>query len=245
MRDLTIRHIGMALTAAWLVGHGVALAQDPASHRDAYVVARVRMVAEQIESRGITDLRVLEAMRQVPRHVFVLPDYAPRAYTDQPLPIAAGQTISQPYIVALMSELAEIQPGDRVLEIGTGSGYQAAVLASLTDEVYSIEIIEELAKSAEQTLAGLGIVVQIRAGDGFFGWPEAAPFDAILVTAAASRLPERLVDQLAEGGRLVIPLGETFQELYVFRKVDGVVTQARVIPVRFVPMTGAIESGDR
>jgi len=213
-----------------------------------YAVARERMVAEQIASgphrRPVTEPRVLEAMRRVPRHAFVLPEYAHLAYTDQPLPIGEGQTISQPYIVALMTELAEVRPGDRVLEIGTGSGYQAAVLATLTDEVYSIEIIEALARRADETLATLGYAVHVRVGDGFFGWPEAAPFDAILVTASALRVPERLADQLAEGGRLVIPLGDLFQELYVFRKISGSLVEERVIPVRFVPMTGAIESAD-
>ena len=212
---------------------------------DEWTPHRYEMVLEQIQSRGILDPRVLAAMRTVPSPHFVPDSLEGLSYQDRPLPIGEGQTISQPYIVALMTELAQIQPGEKVLEIGTGSGYQAAVLALLTDAVYSIEIIEELAKSAEQTLAGLGVAVQIRTGDGFFGWPEVGPFEAILVTAAAPRLPQQLVDQLAEGGRLVIPLGAAFQELYVFRKADGAVTQERVIPVRFVPMTGAIESGDR
>lgn len=242
----TARRVRLALALAWALGPGGAVAQEPAP--DAYAAARERMVAEQIASgaqrRPVTDPRVLDAMRRVPRHAFVLPEYSHLAYTDQPLPIEAGQTISQPYIVALMTELAEVRSGDRVLEIGTGSGYQAAVLASLTDEVYSIEIIEALARRAEATLKALGYTVHVRAGDGFFGWPEAAPFDAILVTAAAPRLPQRLIDQLAEGGRLVIPLGEVFQELAVFRKTEGSLVEERVIPVRFVPMTGAIESAD-
>jgi protein-L-isoaspartate(D-aspartate) O-methyltransferase len=221
-----------------------AIAQERPAEVDAYAPDREQMVAEQIESRGISDPRVLAALRRVPRHEFVLPEARHLAYTDQPLPIGAGQTISQPYIVALMTELADIEPGDRILEIGTGSGYQAAVLAELTDAVYSIEILDELAHTAERTLARLGYAVQVRLGDGFFGWPEAGPFDAILVTAAAPRVPERLIEQLADGGRIVIPLGTSLQELFVFSKAGGAVTQERVIPVRFVPMTGAITSGE-
>jgi protein-L-isoaspartate(D-aspartate) O-methyltransferase len=238
--------IGLALALACLFGRGSAVAQDQDRLKDAYTAARERMVTEQIASgvhgRAVTDPRVLGAMRRVPRHAFVLPDYRHLAYSDQPLPVAAGQTISQPFIVALMTELAEVRSGDRVLEIGTGSGYQAAVLASMTDAVYSIEIIEGLARSAERTLSTLGYKVHIRVGDGFFGWPEAAPFDAILVTAAAPRVPQPLIDQLAAGGRLVIPLGDVIQELYVFRKTNDTLAQERVIPVRFVPMTGFIES---
>ena len=240
------RRVAVALVLVWSAAPRSAIAQ--ALDKDGDALARERMVAEQIASGAhrppVTDPRVLDAMRRVPRHDFVPPGYAHLAYTDQPLPIGEDQTISQPYIVALMTDLAEVRPGDRVLEIGTGSGYQAAVLASLTDDVYSIEILEALALRAEETLATLGYAVHIRVGDGFFGWPEAAPFDAILVTAAAPRVPQPLADQLAVGGRLVIPLGEAFQELAVFRKAeDGSLVEARIIPVRFVPMTGAIESG--
>jgi protein-L-isoaspartate(D-aspartate) O-methyltransferase len=255
----------MALAVAGAVAAGLLadVRAQAASRQEAaaaYAEERARMVAEQIEARGIEDPSVLEAMRRVPRHAFVQPGSERLAYTDQPLPISAGQTISQPYIVALMTTLAEVRPGDRVLEIGTGSGYQAAVLAQLTGQVYSIEIIEELAVRADETLRALGADVQVRVGDGFYGWPEAAPFDAILVTAAAPRVPERLLAQLATGGRLVIPLEQEAQahpadplpdlpwlrpaqELAVFRKAaDGTIAQERIIPVRFVPMTGAVES---
>jgi len=211
----------------------------------AHAASRERMVQEQIAAGAfrppVTDPRVLDAMRRVPRHRFVPTGLAHLAYTDQPLPIGEGQTISQPYIVALMTELAQVHSGDRVLEIGTGSGYQAAVLASLTDEVYSIEILEPLARRADETLQALGFAVHVRVGDGFFGWPEAAPFDAILVTAAAPHVPQPLIDQLAEGGHIVIPLGEAAQELAVFRKAEGRLVEERVIPVRFVPMTGAVD----
>jgi protein-L-isoaspartate(D-aspartate) O-methyltransferase len=245
-----MRIVFAALTAL-LLGGGQASGQGPAAAEreeqddDAYAARREQMVKEQIASgahgRLVQDSLVLSAMRRVPRHAFVPAEYAHLAYTDQPLPIAAGQTISQPFIVALMTELAQVHPGARVLEIGTGSGYQAAVLAEITDAVYSIEIIEELARSAQRTLRKLGYGVHVRVGDGFFGWPEEVPFDAILVTAAAPRVPDPLVAQLAEGGRLVIPIGETFQELYVFRKSKGKLTRDAVIPVRFVPMTGQIQ----
>lgn len=213
---------------------------------DVDVVQRARMVDEQLRSsvdgrRPIRDAKVLEAMRTVPRHAFVPMEYRDLAYTDQPLPIGSGQTISQPYIVALMTELADLQPGEKVLEIGTGSGYQAAILASITDAVYSIEIIDELARHAQATLQQLGYAVQVRTGDGYLGWPEAAPFDAILVTAAAPHLPQALVEQLALEGRLIIPLGETFQQLFVFQKTPEGLRREAVIPVRFVPMTGLVQ----
>ncbi|MBI3087527.1 MAG: protein-L-isoaspartate(D-aspartate) O-methyltransferase [Candidatus Omnitrophica bacterium] len=205
------------------------------------------MIQEQIASGAdgrlpVRDSRVLAAMRQVPRHLFVPAEVRHLAYTDQPLPIGEGQTISQPYIVALMTELAQLEPGEKALEIGTGSGYQAAVLAAITEEVYSIEILEPLARRAEQTLRDAGVTsVRIRAGDGYLGWPEAAPFDAILVTAAAPRVPQPLVDQLAMNGRLVLPLGELFQELIVLTRTPAGVQEERVIPVRFVPMVGQVQ----
>lgn len=212
---------------------------------DPYAAWREQMVREQIASGmhgfAVRDPLVLKAMRRVPRHAFVLPAYRHLAYLDSPLPIAAGQTISQPFIVALMTELAAISPGERVLEIGTGSGYQAAVLASITRPVYSIEIIDELATQAQKTLQSLGYDVQVRVGDGYLGWPEAAPFDAILVTAAAPYVPQPLVDQLAVGGRLVIPLGEDAQTLHVFHRSEAGLTPEAVIPVQFVPMTGLIQ----
>ena len=190
----------------------------------------------------IQDAEVLSAMRAVPRHRFVPEHIRIWAYADGPLPIGEGQTISQPYIVALMTELAQVQRGENVLEIGTGSGYQAAVLAQLTDRVFSIEILEPLARQAEQTLRSLGLtMVRIRVGDGYLGWPEEAPFDAIIVTAAPPRIPQPLVKQLAIGGRLVAPVGEGYQELVVVTKTSEGLQQETIIPVRFVPMVGAAQ----
>jgi protein-L-isoaspartate(D-aspartate) O-methyltransferase len=198
------------------------------------------MVRRQIEARGVRDPRVLEAMRKVPRHRFMPESQRAHAYDDRPLPIAQGQTISQPYIVALMSELADIKPGDTVLEVGTGSGYQAAVLAEMGVKVFSIEIIEPLAKQATATLSelGYGNKVEVRHGDGYAGWPERAPFDAVIVTAAPPKIPKPLKQQLKVGGRLVIPVGKHYQSLIrVTRTKDGF-REESVIPVRFVPMTG-------
>jgi protein-L-isoaspartate(D-aspartate) O-methyltransferase len=202
---------------------------------------RERMVAEQIAARGVRDPRVLDAMRSVPRHAFVLPSYREAAYSDSPLPIEAEQTISQPYIVGLMSELAAVGPGSKVLEVGTGSGYQAAVFAKMGARVHSIEIIETLANSANERLRRLGYAVAVRHGDGYAGWPQQAPFDAIVVTAAPPRVPEPLKQQLAVGGRLVVPVGDLYQELLVItRTATGFETRS-VLPVRFVPMTGAAQ----
>ncbi len=198
---------------------------------------RERMVADQIEARGVRDPRVLAAMRQVPRHEFVPRDLRAAAYRDHPLPIGHDQTISQPYIVAVMSELARVAPGDRVLEVGTGSGYQAAVLAALGAEVYSIELVAPLAERAAATLKRLGYgAVRTRTGDGYRGWPERAPFRAIVVTAAPPVVPPRLLDQLAVGGRLVIPVGDAFQELQVHTRREDQVEVESIFPVRFVPM---------
>lgn len=215
---------------------------------DELAAARVRMVAEQIEARGIAAPRVLAAMRSVPRHEFVPAAQRAHAYEDRPLPIGEGQTISQPYIVALMTELAVPGPGVEVLEVGTGSGYQAAVLAACGAEVWSIEIVDPLARRAERDLARLGIDrVHVRSGDGYRGWPEAAPFDAILVTAAAPRVPGALLAQLRIGGRLVIPVGESgeLQSLEVHERGETGFTVREVTPVRFVPMTGEIREGGR
>jgi protein-L-isoaspartate(D-aspartate) O-methyltransferase len=197
------------------------------------------MVRFQLRRRGIENERVLQAMSFVPRHDFVPEGQVPHAYEDRPLPIGEGQTISQPYIVALMTELLELEHGDRVLEIGTGSGYQAAVLCELTPNVYTIEIIPALAERAAETLDLLGYdTVKVKAGDGYLGWPEHAPFDAIIVTCAPEDVPQPLKDQLAEGGRMVIPVGPqwTHQTLYVLTKEKGKLKQREIIPVRFVPM---------
>jgi protein-L-isoaspartate(D-aspartate) O-methyltransferase len=202
--------------------------------------ARRRMVDEQLIARGLRDPRVLAAMAELPRHAFVPADWQEQAYADSPLPLGPGATISQPYIVALMLERAELAAGDRVLEVGTGSGYQAALLAELDAETYSIELDPALAARAARALAAAGYPeVHLRVGDGRAGWPEAAPFAAIIVTAAAESVPPALVDQLAEGGRLLIPVGpvgEGPQELLRLRKVDGRARREALIPVRFVPL---------
>ena len=203
---------------------------------------RLEMVENTIAARDVTDPDVLDAMRTVPRHLFVLPDYIEMAYRDHPLPIDYGQTISQPYIVAWMTELLELKPGEKVLEIGTGSGYQAAVLAELEGvEVYTIEIVPELAEIAADRLDGLGYSdIEVKQGDGYYGWPEYAPFDAIIVTAAPDHLPAPLVEQLVEGGRLVVPIGPPggYQSLWKFVKEGGEVTAYNMGGVRFVPFTG-------
>jgi protein-L-isoaspartate(D-aspartate) O-methyltransferase len=206
-----------------------------------YEQKRLQMVERQIESRGVRDPHVLRAMRTVPRHRFVPESQRASAYEDRPLPIGHQQTISQPYIVALMSELADLKPGDRVLEVGTGSGYQAAVLAEMGVEVFSIEIVEPLAKQAAATLKELGYAVTVRHGDGYAGWPEQAPFDAILVTAAPPHIPEPLEAQLALGGRLVIPVGQHFQSLVRVTRTEKGLRKQKVLPVRFVPMTGEVQ----
>jgi protein-L-isoaspartate(D-aspartate) O-methyltransferase len=197
------------------------------------------MVSRQIAARGVSDPCVLDALRTIPRHKFVPAAVAADAYRDGPLPIGEQQTISQPYIVALMTELAKVLPGSRVLEVGTGSGYQAAVLGRCAGEVYTIEIVEPLGRRAAALLETLGYTnVVTRIGDGFDGWPEKAPFDAIVVTAAPEEIPPPLLAQLAVGGRLVIPVGGDFQELVVVTRTDEGYSRRTVIPVRFVPMTG-------
>ncbi len=198
---------------------------------------RELMVKEQIEARGIKDARLLTAMRKVKRHLFVPPAYRHRSYEDSPLPIGEGQTISQPYIVGLMTALLELKEDDRVLEIGTGSGYQAAILGELVKEVYTIEILEPLATRSKELLQELGYNnIKVKQGDGFLGWPEYAPFEAIIVTCAPEEVPAPLLEQLAEGGRLVIPVGDQWQELKLIRKKEGKITTENIIPVRFVPM---------
>ncbi len=216
-----------------------------ASQRSQAGVEGKRMIREQLvgAGRNITNARVLAVMEKVPRHEFVPPEFRFRAYEDRALPIGYDQTISQPYIVAFMTEQLDPQPTDRVLEIGTGSGYQAAVLAQLVAEVYTIEIIEPLAQRAEADLKRLGYTnIHVRAGDGSQGWPEAAPFDAIIVTCAPEKVPPPLVEQLRDGGRMIIPVGPMGdQELVLLRKQGEQLEQRAVLPVRFVPMTGGAQ----
>jgi protein-L-isoaspartate(D-aspartate) O-methyltransferase len=207
---------------------------------------RLKMVDIQIRQRGVGDKRVLRAMETVERHRFVPPAAVDYAYRDTPLSIGHGQTISQPYIVALMTEVLQLRPEDRVLEIGTGSGYQAAVLAELVAEVYSIEIVPDLGHEAADRLARLGYDnVTVMVGDGYKGWPEHAPFDAVIVTAAPPKIPQALVDQLADGGRMVVPVGTHYQELIVIEKNDGKIEKRSVAAVRFVPMIHGEETGER
>jgi protein-L-isoaspartate(D-aspartate) O-methyltransferase len=202
------------------------------------VSPRDRLVAAA-QAQGVKEARVLQALASVPREEFVPADQRPYAYEDRPLPIGHDQTISQPSLVALMTELLKLKPGDKVLEIGTGSGYQAAILAKLTDQVYTIEIIPELAKTAQATLTRLGCKsVKVKTGDGYLGWKEYAPFDAIIVTCAPDHVPKPLADQLKEGGRMVIPVGPDagVQTLYLLEKQKGKLTSTAVVPVRFVPL---------
>lgn len=229
---------GVAMMTFWPCG----LAGAP---NDRYVEKRMDMVEQLRGPRyGIKDERVLEAMEQVPRHEFVPEDEQFRAYGDHPLPIGYGQTISQPFMVAYMTEALKPEPADKVLEVGTGSGYQAAVLAPLVDHVYTIEIVEPLGKHAAEVLKRLSIDnVTVKIGDGYEGWPEHAPYDAIIVTCAPDDIPQPLIDQLREGGRMIVPVGETgsLQELYLLEKSDGKILKKGVMPVRFVPMTGQAE----
>ncbi len=207
--------------------------------KEGFKQMREKMVETQIKARGVKDPRVLSAMLKVERHLFVPQESAAAAYADQPLPIGEGQTISQPYIVALMTELLDLKGEERVLEVGTGSGYQAAILAELAREIYSIEIVETLASSAKDLLQSLGYRnIMIKTGDGYMGWPEVAPFDAIMVTCAPEHVPKPLLDQLKEGGRLVLPVGFHSQELKKVTKRSGTIQTENVIPVMFVPMTG-------
>ena len=210
-----------------------------AADTDDFAYFRERMVERQIAARGIEDSRVLKAMRKVPRHLFVPERYRDSSYSDHPLPIGESQTISQPYIVAFMTEALKLKPTDRVLEIGTGSGYQAAVLAELVKEVYSIEIIEKLGKRAGRLLDRLGYKnVRIKIGDGYKGWPEKAPFDAVIVTCAPERIPAPLIEQLKDGGRMIVPVGRqgTVQKLIKAVKKKGRLVKKVEMPVLFVPM---------
>jgi len=234
------------MRTTWMIRWGAILAWSLASvavsaaqEEAAFVRARQQMVERQLKGRDITDSRVLAAMGKVPRHRFVRPAWAGEAYADRALPIEEGQTISQPYVVALMTQLLELKGSERVLEVGTGSGYQAAVLAELVKQVHTVEILPGLAKSAAARLKALSYLnVEVRAGDGYQGWPEQAPFDAVIVTAGATHIPPPLVTQLKEGGRLVIPVGDglSHQELLQCRKEQGQLATRVVAPVRFVPL---------
>ena len=217
----------------------VRVAQNGSTAADSFAVERSAMVEQQILNRDIKAPMVVQAMRKVPRHRFVPASVRHLAYADHPLPIGSEQTISQPYIVAYMTEAAGISPTDKVLEIGTGSGYQAAVLGEIAREVFTIEIIPELAEGARSILAELGYGnVHVKAGNGYLGWPEHAPFDAILVTAAPEEVPQALVDQLAVGGKMVVPVGATNQDMMIIERTQRGVVERKTIPVRFVPMTG-------
>ncbi|MFH1287158.1 MAG: protein-L-isoaspartate(D-aspartate) O-methyltransferase [bacterium] len=222
------------LSVLFIIGLNVGILGN---EKDKFLQERKIMIETQIKARGIKDERVLQAMLKVQRHLFVPQTYQHLAYTDGPLPIGDGQTISQPYIVALMTELLELKGNENVLEIGTGSGYQAAVLGELAKGVYTIEILSSLAQGAEKLIKELGYKnIYVKCGDGYLGWPEHAPFDAIVVTCAPEEIPGALIEQLAEGGRLVIPVGDYFQELKLVKKIDGKPVVKNIIAVRFVPM---------
>jgi protein-L-isoaspartate(D-aspartate) O-methyltransferase len=215
----------------------MACADTATNGQDNFQAMRERMVETQIRARDVQDPAVLRAMNRVPRHLFVPEDVRPFAYDDRPLAIGRGQTISQPYIVAYMTEALQLEPAHSVLEIGTGSGYQAAILADIVTQVYSIEIVPDLAESARRALAQNGYRnVEVRTGNGYLGWPDRAPFDRIIVTAAPPEIPEALVDQLAIGGVMVVPVGTSYQEIVVITRTSSGVTHKRTIEVRFVPM---------
>ncbi len=240
----TTREIrGRVRGCGWVYWLGlVVLTIVPSSaQQDAFQLEREAMIESQLVERGIAEDRVLEAMRRVPRHLFVPSDVQAQAYADRPVQIGFGQTISQPYIVGLMAELLDLQPGDRVLEIGTGSGYLAAVLSLLAAEVYTIEIIDSLGERARDHLQRLRFDnVHVRIGDGYQGWPEAAPFDAIVLTAAPEKIPQPLIDQLAVGGRMVVPVGSYFQDLELISKTEEGLERRKVAPVRFEQMQGEV-----
>ena len=219
---------------------------EAAAAEDPFAAARESMVRDQIEARGVTDRRLLDALRRVPRHRFVPDNARHAAYDDYPLAIGHGQTISQPFVVAFMTEALELSGDETVLEVGTGSGYQAAILGELAARVFTIEIVPELAEGAREVLRDLDHAnVEVRAGDGYVGWPEEAPFDAILVAAAPDHVPPILLEQLAVGGRMILPVGENVQELVLIRRTEGGLEQESVLPVRFVPMTGMAEDVER
>ncbi|MCH2210453.1 MAG: protein-L-isoaspartate(D-aspartate) O-methyltransferase [Fuerstiella sp.] len=240
----TANRILMSGCIILLFGTDAVIAQRSA---DATGSARNRLVDEAIQSEGISNEAVLRAMRKVPRHEFVLPGMRSRAYRDEALAIGSGQTISPPFVVAYMTQSLNPQPTDKVLEVGTGSGYQAAVLAEIVDQVYSIEIVKSLARSAKSRLMRLGYDnVQVRAGDGYAGWPEHAPFDRIIVTCSPESVPEPLIEQLRDGGRMIVPIGERYQQTFhLFQKKDGKLEQEQLISTLFVPMTGESEERRR
>lgn len=242
LAGILILMVGIVGLLIWAIFRKGVLQPDDRFSQGLFEQARDQMVEDTIERRGVKDYAVLRAMRSVPRHKFVPAEYLDQAYDDHPLPIGYGQTISQPYIVAWMTELLELQPGEKVLEIGTGSGYQAAVLAEMGSiEVYSIEIVPELASSAAQRLQTLGYDnLNLKQADGYYGWSDQAPFDAVLVTAAPDHLPAPLVEQLSDGGRLVIPIGPPggFQSLWKFVKTGNDLKAFNLGSVAFVPFTG-------
>ncbi len=237
-----LRRGSVGLLLLGFLGLAVSAAPGPRtqekSRERTFEELRERMVDEQIVSRGISDKRVIEAMLRVPRHLFVPSELAFQAYEDHPLAIGWGQTISQPYIVAFMTQALDLRPTSRVLEVGTGSGYQAAVLGQICDDVYTIEIIPQLAERAAAMLKDLGYAnIHVTTGDGYEGWPEHAPYDAIIVTASPTHVPPPLVRQLAEGGRMIIPINENGnQSLVLMKKKDGRLTQRSILPVLFVPL---------
>ncbi len=232
------RRIVIVLVTALLC----AAASPLARQADPTVKLRLAMVRDQIEREGISDSRVLEAMRAVPRHLLVPPEYRRMAYEPRPLPIGEGQTISQPYVVAFMTQILRLKPGDRVLEVGTGSGYQAAIAAKLAGEVYTVEIFPSLADRARRNLESLGFRnIFVRQGDGYYGWEEKAPFDAIIVTCAGGHIPPPLLRQLRNGGRMIMPVGGPFMTqnlVFLEKNADGVLTQRNVLPVLFVRLLG-------
>ena len=236
-----ILFIGILFTSCQKAPKGDEMKEN--SDEEIFAHRREQMVISQIESRGIKNPLVLQAMKKVPRHMFVADDLKDVAYTDGPLPIGHDQTISQPYIVALMTELLNLKGGEKILEIGTGSGYQAAVLAEICSQVYSIEIVEPLALKADETLKKLGYKnVEVKVGDGYQGWEEHAPFDGIILTAAPDHIPQPLYDQLKMGARMVLPVGNGNQELMVITKLPEGMKKETVLPVRFVKMTGEAET---
>ncbi|MGH9338871.1 MAG: protein-L-isoaspartate(D-aspartate) O-methyltransferase [Acidobacteriota bacterium] len=249
-----MRLVDTILLLTLFLGSGPALGcasgpiENVQTSEDDYQEERLEMVAWQLERREIRNPRVLESMRRVPRHLFMPKEVRPHAYADRALPIGEGQTISQPYIVALMTQVADPRPEDRVLEVGTGSGYQAAVLGEVVKEVYTIEIVPALAEWARSALSAQGYDnVFVREGDGYRGWPEQAPFDIVMVTAAAREVPQPLIDQLAEGGRLVMPVGRStgIQRLILITRENGEIRRDFIASVRFVPMTGEAQQAPR